>query len=112
MTFIRPFVTAIALAALLATTMVQAAPPKEKSLYERLGGVFAIAAVVDHFSDAGGAEPRRGKDFPKPGPQGLAHEEPEQIAGSQVHANPVGLRDLGRAVQILANKTEERLIWA
>src|SRR5215204_1167574 len=24
----------------------------EKSLYERLGGVFAIAAAVDHFSDA------------------------------------------------------------
>jgi hemoglobin len=24
---------------------------QEKSLYERLGGVFAIAAVVDHFSD-------------------------------------------------------------
>ena len=24
----------------------------EKSLYERLGGVFAIAMVVDHFSDA------------------------------------------------------------
>ena len=29
---------------------VQTTP--EKSLYERLGGVFAIAAVVDHFSDA------------------------------------------------------------
>src|SRR5436305_5530584 len=28
----------------------KAAP--EKSLYERLGGVFAIAMVVDHFSDA------------------------------------------------------------
>jgi hemoglobin len=28
----------------------QATP--EKNLYERLGGVFAIAAVVDHFSDA------------------------------------------------------------
>jgi hemoglobin len=28
----------------------QATP--EQSLYERLGGVFAIAAVVDHFSDA------------------------------------------------------------
>ena len=27
-------------------------PTPEKSLYERLGGVFAIAAVVDHFSDA------------------------------------------------------------
>ena len=26
--------------------------PTEKSLYERLGGVFAIAAVVNHFSDA------------------------------------------------------------
>jgi len=24
----------------------------DKSLYERLGGVFAIAAVVDHFSEA------------------------------------------------------------
>lgn len=27
-------------------------PTSEKSLYERLGGVFAIAAVADHFSDA------------------------------------------------------------
>ena len=24
----------------------------EPTLYDRLGGVFAIAAVVDHFSDA------------------------------------------------------------
>jgi hemoglobin len=30
----------------------QAQTNPEKSLYERLGGVFAIAAVVDHFSDA------------------------------------------------------------
>src|SRR5215203_2264505 len=34
----------------------QAKPPtaekSDKSLYERLGGIFAIAAVVDHFSDA------------------------------------------------------------
>jgi hemoglobin len=27
-------------------------PTPDKSLYDRLGGVFAIAAVVDHFSDA------------------------------------------------------------
>jgi hemoglobin len=27
------------------------APQAEKSLYERLGGIFAIAAVVDYFSD-------------------------------------------------------------
>ena len=29
-----------------------AAYAQEKTLYERLGGVFAIAAVVSHFSDA------------------------------------------------------------
>jgi len=42
--------------AVLAQTQKADAPAKqstsEKSLYERLGGVFAIAAVVDHFSDA------------------------------------------------------------
>ena len=43
-------------AAILARTDKSYAQAKqtttEKSLYERLGGVFAIAAVVDHFSDA------------------------------------------------------------
>jgi hemoglobin len=33
----------------------------EASLYERLGGVFAIAAVIDHFSDAVVANPAVGK---------------------------------------------------
>ena len=33
----------------------------EKTLYERLGGVFAIAAVVDHFSDAVVQNPIVGK---------------------------------------------------
>ncbi len=33
----------------------------ERSLYERLGGVFAIAAVVDHFSDAVVQNPIVGK---------------------------------------------------
>ena len=33
----------------------------EKNLYERLGGVFAIAAVVDHFSDAVVQNPIVGK---------------------------------------------------
>jgi hemoglobin len=31
---------------------VNSAQGAEKTLYERLGGVFAIAAVIDHFSDA------------------------------------------------------------
>ena len=35
------------------TAHAQAQPASDKkSLYERLGGIFAIAAVVDHFSDA------------------------------------------------------------
>src|SRR6195952_5283506 len=42
----------------------QAAP--EKSLYERLGGVFAIAAVVDHFSDAVVQNPIVGKSSKNP----------------------------------------------
>jgi len=33
----------------------------EKTLYERLGGVFAIAAVIDHFSDAVVQNPIAGK---------------------------------------------------
>jgi hemoglobin len=35
----------------LATTQAQT-PAAGKSLYDHLGGVFAISAVVDHFSDA------------------------------------------------------------
>jgi hemoglobin len=38
----------------------------EKSLYERLGGVFAIAAVVDHFSDAVVNNPIVGKSSKNP----------------------------------------------
>lgn len=39
----------------------------EKSLYERLGGVFAIAAVVEHFSDAVVQNPIVGKTSENPG---------------------------------------------
>ncbi len=38
----------------------------EKSLYERLGGVFAIAAVVDHFSDAVVKNPMVGQNSKNP----------------------------------------------
>jgi hemoglobin len=44
--------TAASVAALSAVGRAGGALAQEKSLYERLGGVFAIAAVVDHFSDA------------------------------------------------------------
>jgi hemoglobin len=38
----------------------------ESSLYERLGGVFAIAAVVDHFSDAVIRNPKVGQGSENP----------------------------------------------
>lgn len=38
----------------------------EKSLYDRLGGVFAIAAVVDHFSDAVVQNPIVGRNSKNP----------------------------------------------
>jgi hemoglobin len=38
----------------------------EASLYERLGGVFAIAAVVDHFSDAVVQNPIVGQESKNP----------------------------------------------
>lgn len=41
-------------------------PVAEKSLYERLGGIFAIAAVVDHFSDAVVANPMVGRTSKNP----------------------------------------------
>ena len=47
--------TAVPVTALAAANkaFAQTKPPTvEKSLYDRLGGAFAIAAVVDHFSDA------------------------------------------------------------
>lgn len=51
----------ISLFTMILTSPLQAAPETEKSLYERLGGVFAIAAVIDHFSDAVVKNPIVGK---------------------------------------------------
>lgn len=42
----------VILAAPVILAGADSAAAQEKTLYERLGGVFAIAAVVDHFSDA------------------------------------------------------------
>ena len=49
----RSVVAGLTLTAASAAVVASAnnAVAQEKSLYERLGGVFAIAAVVDHFSD-------------------------------------------------------------
>ena len=47
--FIKPLAIAMALAALLVATPVQAAPETEKSLYERLGGKLATGS--EHLSE-------------------------------------------------------------
>jgi hemoglobin len=44
--------TAASVATLAAAGHAGVALAQDKSLYERLGGIFALAAVVDHFSDA------------------------------------------------------------
>jgi hemoglobin len=63
---VKSLVLAIILTALFVLTSMQAAPQAEKSLYERLGGVYAIAAVVDHFSDAIVQNPIVGKNSKNP----------------------------------------------
>jgi hemoglobin len=62
----RSFAIAVALTFLLIATSTQASAQTEKSLYERLGGIFAIAQVVDHFSDALVKNPIVGKNSKNP----------------------------------------------
>jgi hemoglobin len=65
--FMKTLAMAMTLTALLVAISGQAAAQtEEKSLYERLGGVFAIAAVVDHFSDAVVQNPIVGKTSKNP----------------------------------------------
>jgi hemoglobin len=53
----------------------------EKSLYERLGGVFAIAAVVDRFSDAVVKNPMVGKKSKNPRLREWHTENLERLPG-------------------------------
>ena len=62
-------VAGLSLAQVTAANAEDKPPAKDggdKSLYERLGGVFAIAAVVDHFSDAVVKNPVVGKTSKNP----------------------------------------------
>lgn len=63
---IKSLAISMSLVALFVVTGGKAAPAAEKSLYDRLGGVFAIAAVVDHFSDAIVQNPIVGKGSKNP----------------------------------------------
>ena len=63
---IRSSLQAATLVAILIAGTMQASAQAEKSLYERLGGVFAISAVVDHFSDALVNDPIVGRNSKNP----------------------------------------------
>jgi hemoglobin len=65
----RDVVAGLAVAVAATTVLAEAEnanAQEEKSLYERLGGVFAIAAVVDHFSDAVVKNPIVGQESKNP----------------------------------------------
>ena len=53
----------------------------DKSLYERLGGVFAIAAVVDQFSDAVVKDPIAGQGSDNPALREWHTRRLERLAG-------------------------------
>jgi hemoglobin len=53
----------------------------EPSLYERLGGVFAIAAVIDHFSDAVIENPAVGQGSNNPALRDWSTNSLERLPG-------------------------------
>jgi len=53
----------------------------QASLYERLGGIFAIAAVVDQFSDAIIENAMVGKLSKNPALRQWSEEQPERLPG-------------------------------
>jgi hemoglobin len=100
----------------------------ESSLYERLGGVFAIAAVVDHFSDAVVRNPKVGqgsdnralnewstKDLGRlPGLKFMrtlwvCHVAggPLQYSGTHPGLTPLGLEEAHRDLQISPEQFDE-----
>lgn len=54
---------------------------KEKSLYERLGGVFAIAAVVNRFSDEVVKNPKVGRTSQNPALREWHTEKLDRLSG-------------------------------
>jgi hemoglobin len=53
----------------------------EPSLYERLGGAFAIAAVIEHFSDAVVRNPITGRESQNSELREWSSNEPGRLAG-------------------------------
>lgn len=100
----------------------------EESLYERLGGVFAIAAVVDHFSDAVVKNPIVGQGSENPALREWHTEQlsrlpglkfmrtlwvcnvaggPFEYAGTKPGTTPLGLEEAHRELQISPAEFDE-----
>jgi hemoglobin len=100
----------------------------EASLYERLGGVFAIAAVVDHFSDAVVQNPMVGQRSNNPGLRdwhttnlgrlpGLKFmrtlwvcavaDGPFKYAATKPGSTPIGLEEAHRELRISPEEFDE-----
>ena len=73
---------------------------KEPSLYERLGGVFAIAMVINRFSDEVVKNPKVGQGSKNKALNEWSTKKLDTFAWSQVHANSVGMRRGRRTIEI------------
>jgi hemoglobin len=93
----------------------------ESSLYERLGGAFAIAAVIDHFSDAVVRNPIAGQTSENPQLREWSTDDldrlpglkfmrtlwvcdiaggPQQYAATKPGSTPLGLEEAHRELKI------------
>lgn len=100
----------------------------EKTLYDRLGGVFAIAAVVDHFSDEVVKNPIVGQTSQNPALRKWHTEQlgrlpglkfmrtlwlcnaaggPFEYAGTKPGMTPLGLEEAHREFQISPDEFDE-----
>jgi hemoglobin len=100
----------------------------ESSLYERLGGAFAIAAVADHFSEAVVRNPIVGQTSENPGLRewhtnnlgrlpGLKFMRtlwvcdvaggPQQYAATKPGSTPLGLEEAHRQLKISPDEFDE-----
>lgn len=100
----------------------------EASLYERLGGAFAIAAVIEHFSDAVVRNPIAGQESENPQLREWSTNElgrlpglkfmrtlwvcdiaggPQQYAATKPGSTPLGLEEAHRALKISPAEFDE-----
>lgn len=98
------------------------------SLYERLGGVFAIAAVIDHFSDALVHSPVVGQTSSNPALRDWHNDKLDRLAGlkfmrtvwvcdvaggpfefkaTKPGSTPLGLEEAHRLFNIAPNEFDE-----